>query len=58
MCKYCLRKGSARYAIKRLEGDLSDIDRARGAVDLAIEIKLVSTLWYPNISKCVALGNE
>jgi hypothetical protein len=50
MSKYCLRRGSARYAIKRLKDDLSNIDRARGAVDLAIEIKFLSTLWHPNIS--------
>ena len=56
MSKYCLRQGSARYAIKRLKSDLSDIDRARGAVDLAIEIKFLSTLWHPNISTCLVLG--
>ena len=56
MSKYCRRQGSARYAIKRLKSDLSDIDRARGAVDLAIEIKFLSTVWHPNISTCLVLG--
>jgi hypothetical protein len=51
MRKYCLRHGSARYAVKRLKDELTGIDRARGAVDLAIEIKFLSTLWHPNISK-------
>jgi hypothetical protein len=42
MSKRCLRFGSARYAIKRLRGDLSELDRVRGMIDLAIEIQFFS----------------
>jgi len=41
----------ARYAIKRLHRDLSELERARGIIDLAIETKILSRLWHPNISK-------
>lgn len=51
MSKNYLRNGSARYAIKSLRPDLSVVDRARGALDLAIEIKYLTTIWHPNISK-------
>jgi len=33
----CLRSNKARYAIKRLDPMLSDIDRARGMIDMALE---------------------
>jgi hypothetical protein len=41
----------ARYAIKVLREDLSDLDRTRGMIDVVIEIKLLSRLWHPNIGK-------
>jgi len=48
------RQGTdARYAIKRLHHDLSELERARGMIDLAIETKVLSRLWHPNISKCL-----
>jgi serine/threonine protein kinase len=40
---------AARYAIKRLRSDLTDLHRARGAIDLAIETKFLSRLSHPNI---------
>ena len=47
-----MRFGSARYALKRLRPDLpSDVEYARGALDLAIEIKFLSVLKHPNIVK-------
>lgn len=52
------RKGSARYALKRLRDDLSHIDQARGALDLAIEIQFLSTLWHPNISMLLCVYYE
>ena len=51
MAQKCLRAGSARYAIKKLKPELQDIDRARGALDLAIEIKYMSVIWHPNIGE-------
>ncbi len=51
MSKRCIRYGSPRYAIKRLKSDLNEVERARGAVDLAIEIKYLSVIWHPNISE-------
>ena len=50
MSKRFLRAGSPRYAIKKLKPELGVVDRARGAVDLAIEIKFLSAIWHPNIS--------
>jgi hypothetical protein len=44
---------AARYAIKRLKSDLSDISRARGAIDLAIEVKILTQLNHPNIGMFV-----
>jgi hypothetical protein len=49
MADQCLRNGSARYAVKRLRQDLNEIDRARGMIDLAIEIKFMSVICHPNI---------
>ena len=51
MATHTQRLGSARYAIKRLKDDLDELERARGALDLAIEIKLMSAFWHPNIVK-------
>jgi len=51
MAERCLRNGQARYALKHLRKDLSEIDRARGTVDLAIEISFLRALWHPNIIK-------
>ena len=42
---------AARYAIKRLKSDLNELNRVRGAIDLAIEVKLLSRLHHPNIGK-------
>lgn len=43
------RNGDARYAIKRLHHELSDIEQARGMVDLALECKYLCSLCHPNI---------
>ena len=51
MAKRCIRYGSARYAIKKLKPELGVVDLARGALDLAIEIKYMSVIWHPNIGK-------
>jgi hypothetical protein len=51
MAKHCIRIGSSRYAIKRLKSDLGEMERARGALDLAIEIKFLSAIWHPNIGE-------
>jgi hypothetical protein len=45
------RNGTARYAIKRLRDDLTELERARGMVDLALEAKFLSIVWHPNISE-------
>lgn len=45
------RNGSARYAIKRLHKDLSDLERTRGMIDMALEAEYLSVLWHPNIGK-------
>jgi hypothetical protein len=42
---------AARYAIKRLKSDLNELNRVRGAIDLAIEVKILSRLHHPNIGK-------
>ena len=46
-----MRQGKGRYALKRLLGDLTVLERARGMVDLAVEAKYLSIVWHPNISK-------
>jgi hypothetical protein len=56
MSKRCIRFGSARYAVKRLRDDLSDLDRVRGMIDLAIEIKFFRVIWHPNIVKMRAIS--
>lgn len=55
MSKHVRRYGAARYAIKKLREDLEVVDRARGALDLAIEIKFLSAIWHPNIGKSLFL---
>jgi hypothetical protein len=57
MSKRCLRFGSARCAIKRLRGDLSELDRVRGMTDLAIEIQFFRVIWHPNIVKMRAISS-
>jgi serine/threonine protein kinase len=60
--KRCWREGKARYAIKRLRDDLldfvrdDDVDydhqhRTIGAMDLAMEAKLLASFSHPNICK-------
>lgn len=45
-----LRNGTdARYAIKVLREDLSDLRRTRGMIDMVVETKLLSRIWHPNI---------
>jgi hypothetical protein len=44
------KNGGGRYALKRLHDDLSQLERARGMIDLAVEAKYLSTVWHPNIS--------
>ena len=51
MAQRCTRKGTARYALKRLHGALSAMERARGMIDLAVEAKYLSVVWHPNISE-------
>lgn len=51
MAERCLRSGKARYAIKRLHGHLTPVEKVRGMIDLAIEAKYLSMVWHPNISK-------
>jgi hypothetical protein len=51
MAKHSQRLGSARYAVKRLKPDLDEFQEARGALDLAIEIKFMSAFWHPNIGR-------
>ncbi|KAG7349944.1 protein kinase domain containing protein [Nitzschia inconspicua] len=57
MSKRCMRFGSARYAMKRLRPDLNELEFARGALDLAIEIKYMSVLMHPNIVKMRGYSN-
>lgn len=51
MQKRCLRHEEARYAVKHLLGldDLTPLERARGRIDLAIEVKYLRALNHPNI---------
>ena len=51
MAQRCMRRGSARYALKKLHGCLSAVERARGMVDLAVEAKYLSVVLHPNISE-------
>lgn len=45
------QKGSARYALKILHGDLTKVEHTRGMIDLALEAKYLSIVWHPNISE-------
>ena len=51
IARRCLRYGEARYAVKKLKGDLDDFDAVAGRVDLAVEVKLLHALSHPNIVK-------
>jgi serine/threonine protein kinase len=52
MVQQYMRQGEARYAVKYLRTqDVSVEERARGRVDLAIEIKYLHALNHPNIVK-------
>jgi serine/threonine protein kinase len=58
MKQHVTRFGLNRYAIKRLRPDLkSELDYARGSIDLAIEIKFMSVLVHPNIVKMRGISN-
>lgn len=52
MAHRCMRNGKARYAIKRLHGNLTPVEKVRGMIDLVVEAKYLATVWHPNISKC------
>jgi len=50
MATRCLRKRCARYAVKSLtKGDLTPLERMRGRIDLALEVKYLKALDHPNI---------
>lgn len=59
MDKRCLRRGVTRFALKRLHDDLSEVEKARAMIDLAVEAKYLSVVWHPNIVKMrgVAAGD-
>ena len=44
-----IRDGHARYAIKKLRCDKSELKQTRALVDLVNEIKLLSVIWHPHI---------
>jgi len=48
-----------RYALKRLHEELSEVEKARAMIDLAVEAKYLSVVWHPNIVKMrgVAAGD-
>jgi serine/threonine protein kinase len=48
-----LRREKPRYALKMLHADLSQVERARGMIDLALEAKYLSIVWHPNISTLI-----
>lgn len=50
LSKQVRRGKTARYAIKLLHRDLNDLERTRGMIDMALEVKYLSVLWHPNIS--------
>lgn len=45
------KNNHSRYALKRLHDDLTEVEQARGMIDLAIEAKFLSIVWHPNISE-------
>jgi hypothetical protein len=59
MERKAVRMGSGRYAIKRLKGSLTVLERARGQVDLAVEARYLAAVRHPGIIKLrgVAAGN-
>jgi hypothetical protein len=59
MSQRAAKNGVVRYAIKRLHNDLTELEKARGMIDLAVEAKYLSTVWHPNIIKMrgMAKGN-
>jgi hypothetical protein len=56
MANRCLRRGVTRYALKRLHDNLTEVEKARGMIDLAVEAKYLSVVWHPNIGKYI--GNQ
>lgn len=58
MAKRVMRNGDARYAVKYLiKSELSDMERARGRIDLAIEVKYLRALNHPNIVRMRGMLN-
>ena len=60
MANRVLKNGTPRYALKMLHSELSQVEKARGMIDLALEAKYLSIVWHPNISKFLLgakLGN-
>lgn len=60
MVDRCLRRGEARYALKKLHVKPRD-DRdmyARGHVDLALEVKFLAVLDHPHICKLRAVCDQ
>lgn len=51
MAKFCIRNGDARYAVKQLQPSLTEVEKARGMIDLAVEVKFLSVVSHPNIIK-------
>ena len=51
MNKKVLRRGVTRYALKRLHDNLSEFEKARAMIDLAVEAKYLSVVWHPNIGR-------
>lgn len=51
MANRVLKNGTPRYALKLLHSELSQVEKARGMIDLALEAKYLSIVWHPNISK-------
>ena len=55
MANRVLKNGTPRYALKMLHSELSQVEKARGMIDLALEAKYLSIVWHPNISELVSL---
>ena len=55
MNKKVLRRGVTRYALKRLHDNLSEFEKARAMIDLAVEAKYLSVVWHPNIGMIMKL---
>jgi hypothetical protein len=51
MRKHTIRNGTSRYVMKQLKENLSELEIARGMVDLAMEAKFLAVIFHPNISK-------